>query len=315
MAKKVGIACHSDFLKHEPPGYHPERPERLKRIMGHLKEKDLLAELKEFDFQAADESWIAEIHTENYISRVKEMCQRGYPYLDYGDTYLTRESFEVARLAVGAALKAADLVMDGVLKRAFCCLRPPGHHAEPDRGMGFCLFNNVAVLARYLQKRHGIRKVAIIDWDVHHGNGTQRAFYTDPSVYYFSVHQFPHYPGTGGEEERGEGEGEGYTLNVPVAAGAGDKEYFQIFEEKFLPALEAFKPQILLISAGFDAHRDDPLSGIQLSDEAYSRMTDYLKEVSNKTAEGRILSLLEGGYNLEALPRSVEQHIRSLLED
>ncbi|HHM24106.1 MAG TPA: histone deacetylase, partial [Bacteroidetes bacterium] len=184
-----------------------------------------------------------------------------------------------------------------------------------ERGMGFCIFNNVAVLARYLQKRHGIERVAIVDWDVHHGNGTQEAFYEDPTVFYFSIHQFPHYPGSGSESERGAGPGEGFTLNVPLAAGAGDREYLDAFKEKLVPALEEFRPQFVLISAGFDAHRDDPLSGMQVTEKGFRQMTELVAGIANRHASGRIISMLEGGYNLEALPRSVEAHIRALLKD
>ncbi len=315
MAKRVGITCHSDFLKHEPPDYHPERPERVKRIMSHLREVDLLLKVREISFGPADEEWIAKVHSRTYIERVREMCQRGYPFLDFGDTYLTEHTFDVAKLAVGAGLGAADQIMAGEIDRCFCCVRPPGHHAEPERGMGFCIFNNVAVLARYLQKRHGIERVAIVDWDVHHGNGTQEAFYEDPTVFYFSIHQFPHYPGSGSESERGAGPGEGFTLNVPLAAGAGDREYLDAFKEKLVPALDEFRPQFVLISAGFDAHRDDPLSGMQVTEKGFRQMTELVAGIANRHASGRIISMLEGGYNLEALPRSVEAHIRALLKD
>ncbi len=314
MARKVGIACHSDFLKHEPPDYHPERPERIKRIMSYLREQDLLSSIRELEFAPADESWIAEIHTNSYIQRVREMCQRGYPYLDYGDTYINRHSFDVAKLAVGACLRAGDVVMSGELDRCFCCVRPPGHHAEKERGMGFCIFNNVAILARYLQKQHGVDRVAIIDWDVHHGNGTQEAFYSDPTVFYFSVHQFPHYPGSGSEDERGEGEGEGFTLNVPLSPGATDEDYVRIFNEKLVPALDEFKPGVILVSAGFDAHKEDPLAGMQLTEKGFAEMTAIVCDLANRHSKSRVISLLEGGYNLEALPRSVEAHIRTMLE-
>lgn len=314
MTRKVGITCHADFLKHEPPDYHPERPERVKRIMNHLREVDLLTRLKEISFSPAEESWIAEIHSPIYIDRVREMCLRNYPFLDFGDTYINEYSYDVAKLAVGATFGAADGILSGEVERCFCCVRPPGHHAERERGMGFCIFNNVAVLARYLQKKHGLQRIAIVDWDVHHGNGTQQAFYEDPTVFYLSVHQFPHYPGSGAENERGKGPGEGYTLNVPLDAGAGDAEYLAVFRDKLIPALETFKPEIILISAGFDAHRNDPLSGMQVTEEGFFEMTRLLAELADRHTAARMVSVLEGGYDLEALPKSVEAHIRAMLE-
>jgi len=195
----------------------------------------------------------------------------------------------------------------------FCAVRPPGHHAEANRAMGFCLLNNVAIAVRYAQKKHGLSRVLIVDWDVHHGNGTQHIFEDDPSVLFFSTHQFPHYPGTGRESERGRGAGEGYTINVPMEAGEGDDEYRAIFRKVLVPAAEEFKPELVIISAGFDAHKDDPLASMGLTEAGYAELTGIVAGIAKTYAQGRILSSLEGGYNLTALAASVDAHVRGLL--
>jgi len=196
---------------------------------------------------------------------------------------------------------------------AFCAVRPPGHHAERNRGMGFCLFNNVAIAARYFQKKHHLARVLIVDWDVHHGNGTQHAFDEDPSILFFSTHQYPHYPGTGSAEEQGRGQGEGMTINVPMTAGAGDDEYRTVFSKVLVPAADKFKPDVVIISAGFDAHQDDPLASMGLTEAGYADLTSIVAGIARQYSQGRILSSLEGGYNLQALSASVEQHILGLL--
>ncbi|MGH7473424.1 MAG: histone deacetylase family protein, partial [Candidatus Methylomirabilales bacterium] len=202
----------------------------------------------------------------------------------------------------------------GTVDNVFCAVRPPGHHAERARAMGFCLFNNVAITARYLQRRHGLGRVLIVDWDVHHGNGTQQAFYHDDSVLFFSTHQYPYYPGTGRATERGEGRGEGGTINVPMSPGQGDGEYREIFERVLVPAADTFRPEFVVISAGFDAHRDDPLAGMGLTEDGYAALTGIVAGIARRHSKGRILSCLEGGYNLKALAASVERHVMSLME-
>lgn len=223
--------------------------------------------------------------------------------LDEGDTHAVRESFEAALLAAGAVNTAIDAVLQSKVGAAFCAVRPPGHHAECDRAMGFCLFNNVAIGARYAQRMHRIERVAILDWDVHHGNGTQHIFEADPTVFYISLHQYPFYPGTGAREERGVGEGEGFTLNIPLPAGTGEARYLEAFRNEIVPALQDFKPELLIISAGFDAHRDDPLANMMLTESSYGKMTEQVMGIAP------IVSVLEGGYNLDALARSDEAHI------
>jgi acetoin utilization deacetylase AcuC-like enzyme len=237
--------------------------------------------------------------------------EQGYVYLD-ADTPMAPGSYRAALQAVGGTLAAIDAVMDGRVANAFCAVRPPGHHAEPSRAMGFCLFNNVAVGARYVQQRYGLARVLIVDWDVHHGNGTQAAFYNDPTVLYVSLHQYPWYPGTGSVEEVGTGPGEGYTLNLPMPAGGGDDEYLTAFDLRIRPVVRDFAPDFVLISAGFDAHRDDPLAMMAVTEVGYRTMTAFVKAWAADTARGRVVSCLEGGYNLSALADSVEIHVRTL---
>lgn len=256
--------------------------------------------------------WIAEIHLPNYMRVLKEKVPlTGRVYLD-PDTPVSPASLFAAEMAVSGVLTAIDRIMEGTLENAFCAIRPPGHHAKPDRAMGFCLYNNVAVGARYIQKKYQLKKILIIDWDVHHGNGTQDAFYDDPSVFYFSTHQFPSYPGTGRERERGTGAGEGFTFNVPLPAGSGDAALLAVFEKDLVALTQAFQPDFILVSAGFDAHRDDPLASLEVSDEGFERMTQIVQSLALTHCQGRMLSCLEGGYNLDALARSVKRHLSVL---
>ena len=215
---------------------------------------------------------------------------------------------------MGESLIAADAIMKEKITNAFCAIRPPGHHAEKNRALGFCLFNNIAITAKYLQQKHAIEKILIIDWDVHHGNGTQNAFYEDATVFYFSIHQSPHYPGTGLINETGIRKGERFTLNVPLTAGHGDEDYIEAFQSKLLPAANKFKPDFILISAGFDAHRDDPLAGMQLTETGFAKLTEIAADLADEFCNGKIISFLEGGYNLEKLAASVAAHIEILIK-
>ena len=229
------------------------------------------------------------------------------------DTSMSPGSLTAAYLAAGGALAAVDAIMSRQVDQAFCAVRPPGHHAESGRAMGFCLFNNVAIAARYVQKKHGLKRVLIVDWDVHHGNGTQHSFEDDPSVLFFSAHQYPHYPGTGRKSERGRGAGEGFTINVPMEAGEGGEEYREIFQKSLVPTADSFKPEFVIVSAGFDAHKDDPLGNMGLTEEGYADLTGIVAGIAKRHAGGRILSSLEGGYHLTALAASVDRHIQALL--
>lgn len=295
------------------PG-HPESPERLRAIVSHLKKRGVLERLVRIDPRPAPDEWIMQVHDRSYIESLKKLAPTsGYVSLD-PDTLMSPGSLPAAYLAVGGALAAADAIISGTIDRAFCAVRPPGHHAERNRAMGFCLFNNIAVAARYLQRHHRVGRILIVDWDVHHGNGTQHTFYDDPSVLFFSTHQYPHYPGTGRATERGQGRAEGFTVNVPLSAGQGDEEYRRVFEQVLVPAADAFQPDFVLISAGFDAHRDDPLAGMALTEDGYGTLTKIVAGIANRHSHGRILSCLEGGYNLTALAASVERHLLVLLE-
>lgn len=311
---RTGFVYHADYLEHDMGPGHPESPQRLRAIIARLEETGLLPGLIRIAPQLATDDWVTQIHTNSYVRALRTRApHQGYVSLD-PDTSMSPGSLNAAYLAAGGALTAVDAIMDKRVDNAFCAVRPPGHHAEADHAMGFCLINNVAVAARYFQKRYGLERIAIVDWDVHHGNGTQHAFYKDPSVFFFSTHQYPYYPGTGAVDERGEGKGEGFTLNVPLPAGMGDKEYLEIFNHLLRPSLKAYKPDAIIISAGFDAHRDDPLAGMNLTDEGYKALTRVVKEIAGEHAQGRVLSCLEGGYNLAALAASVEGHLRVLQE-
>jgi acetoin utilization deacetylase AcuC-like enzyme len=272
-----------------------------------------MAQLTRIEPRMAEDEWITRVHTAAYLASLKQHAPTtGRVPLD-PDTSMSPGSLTAAYLAAGGALAAVDAIMTKQVEHVFCAVRPPGHHAEANRAMGFCLLNNVAIAVRYAQKKHGLSRVLIVDWDVHHGNGTQHSFEDDPSVLFFSTHQFPHYPGTGRESERGRGAGEGYTINVPMEAGEGDDEYRAIFRKVLVPAAEEFKPELVIISAGFDAHKDDPLASMGLTEAGYAELTGIVAGIAKTYAQGRILSSLEGGYNLTALAASVDAHVRGLL--
>ncbi len=311
-ATRTGLVYDDIFLKHVSGDGHPERPERLTAIVRHLKEKGIYERLLLIKPRPASVDWISTVHDKKHVSRVKEACRGGGAVLDGGDTVVCADSYEVARMAVGGVLAAVDAVVAGKVRNAFCAVRPPGHHATKDQGMGFCIFNNVAIAARYVQKKYGLKKVMIVDWDVHHGNGTQEAFYEDPTVLYFGTHEHPLYPGTGSGDETGQGEGKGFTINMPLPAGTTDEKFIQVFEQVLKPAALRFKPDFVLISAGFDAHKDDPLGHMQMTEEGFAETTSIVTEIADQFCGGRVVSVLEGGYNLKALAQSVAAHISVL---
>jgi acetoin utilization deacetylase AcuC-like enzyme len=294
--------------EHETPPGHPERPARWDAAIRGLGETPLT----EVPSRDAAREELTLCHTPGYIDTARRDVEAGQKLLSTGDTDIGLRSWDVALRAVGTCLTGIDLVMDGRADNAFCIVRPPGHHATPDRGMGFCLFNNIAIAARYAQRKYGVERVLIADWDVHHGNGTQDIFYDDPSVFFFSTHQSPWYPGTGSERERGESEGDGATMNCPFPAGSGRDEILGAFREKLLPVMKDYRPDLVLISAGFDSRLNDPLGRFALSDDDFTELTWLLQEVADRHCNGRLMSVLEGGYSLDGLTRAVGAHARAL---
>ncbi len=309
----TGFLSSLHFREHLTGQGHPETPSRLDFIDRQIHRNPLFSPLIHLSPQPISDEWLFKVHPADYIRQLESSAPKeGLFYLD-PDTPVSPLSFQTARLAAGGICRAADEIMQNKIRNVFCAVRPPGHHAGISQAMGFCLINHAAITARYLQEKHHLERIAIIDWDVHHGNGTQEIFYEDPSVFYFSVHQFPFYPGTGSSRETGRGKGEGFTLNAPLDRGKGDREYFDLFENVLYPRLEIFKPQWIIISAGFDAHRDDPLGQMEISTEGFGRLTSIVKKTAEQFCSGRIVSILEGGYNLEALAESVEKHISELM--
>ena len=331
----TGFCSSARFADHQTTPRHPERPDRIRAVWralltaGMLEREDPwpdfqldLGPLRRSDHKLkdvgepkpVDDAALLTVHTPRHLAHVRRVCDAGGGVLDQGDTPVGRDSCAVARLAAGAVLRCCDAVAGAEVQRAFAAVRPPGHHAEPDRPMGFCLYSSIALAARHLQKVHGVGKVAIVDFDVHHGNGTQAAFEEDPTVLFISLHQDPRtlYPGSGHPWEKGTGRGEGFTLNVIFPPGADDEDYVHALEQQVLPELDAFRPEFLLVSAGFDAHADDPLAQVQLSEEGFELITRLLVESATRHCGGKLVSALEGGYNLRALGRSVVRHVNAM---
>jgi acetoin utilization deacetylase AcuC-like enzyme len=300
------------FLDHDT-GRHPEQPERLRQIMARLEASGLAAACVRPAWEAASRGRLEFVHERAHIDHIAALAERGGGHID-SDTLVSPASYDVAALAVGAACDAVRRVLSGEAKSALCLSRPPGHHAVPERAMGFCLFNNVAIAARAARDEHGVDRVLIVDWDVHHGNGTQDIFYADGRVGFLSIHRWPFYPGSGDADETGAGDGLGATVNLPVTFGTPRETY----RERFAIALEKLagriKPQLVLVSAGFDAHRADPIGSLGLEVEDYAELTRMVREVANIHAGGRIVSVLEGGYNPPVLAECVEAHLRGLME-
>jgi acetoin utilization deacetylase AcuC-like enzyme len=309
--KPTGLIRSKIYLKHNMGMYHPESPERLEVLYQML---DQLGSALNFDYvepRPASPEELAANHDPRYVDRI--MSTRGCEtvFLD-PDTSTCCDTWEASISAVGGLLCLVDGVIEGTIRNGFALVRPPGHHAENRRAMGFCIFNNIAIAAHYALTRHNLERVAIVDWDLHHGNGTQNSFYEDPRVLFVSTHQYPHYPGTGGIREIGHGPGEGYTVNVPLAAGAGDAEYIAVYDRLVYPLLESFQPQLILVSAGFDAHEKDPLGGMSLTEDGYEAMLKILMRSAWQTCSERLLLVLEGGYQLDALRNSVKRVLHCL---
>lgn len=309
----TALIHHPIYAKHDTGFGHPETPLRYEVVMNELREDaEFWTSLTEITPEKAGKGAVQAAHTPQHFKQVENAFAHGYDRLD-ADTVISMESFDASLFAAGGAVAGVDAVMQNEVSNAFVVVRPPGHHATAERAMGFCLFNNVAVAARHAQNKYKeIERVAIIDWDVHHGNGTQGIFYDDPSVHFFSMHQYPWYPGTGSRGETGHGRGLGATMNIPVKANTNAAEQSRMFEAAIEDIAKNFRPDIIFISAGFDAHLTDPLGQLRLEDDDYVAMTHVVKEWASEVCNGRIVSCLEGGYNLDTLGRTVKNHIAEL---
>jgi acetoin utilization deacetylase AcuC-like enzyme len=308
---RVALYDHPVFREHDAGEGHPERPERLGAVRRGLREAGLEERLVPLEPKPATPEQLLRVHSEPHLKRIAATRGRTVPF--DADTQASPRSYEAALLAAGAVVDAVERVLDGSLERAFCAVRPPGHHAERDRAMGFCLFNNVAVGAEHALAR-GLQRVAIIDWDVHHGNGTQHSFWKDPRVLYVSSHQFPFYPGTGGIDEMGEGPGLGFNVNLPMPAGLGDADYARVYAEVVLPICRSFDPELLIVSVGFDPHRDDPLAGMRLTDRGFGALARLCLAAAGDSARGRAVFVLEGGYDLDGIAQSSASVMEAMLE-
>ena len=308
---RTGYCLNDNHVGHTLSG-HPEHAGRLQRIQQHMQESGLTETLIRVPTSAATREQLRRVHSDEHIDHVHAMSYRE-GYLD-PDTYVRDGSWEAALHAAGGLITLVGEVAAGRLDNGFALVRPPGHHAEADRAMGFCLFNNVAVAARAAQVEHGLERVLIVDWDVHHGNGTQHIFYTDPTVMYFSTHQYPYYPGTGAKEERGAGPGEGTTVNVPFPGGVGDQDYILAFERLLAPLARRFRPDLILVSAGYDPHWRDPLAAMEVTLSGFDRLTEILLTLADELCNGRIVFTLEGGYDLDALAYGVTNTLFLLAE-
>ncbi|MFO1520155.1 MAG: histone deacetylase [bacterium] len=309
---RIALVQDPRYLDHLTGALHPERPERLKSIQKMLEESGLEKKAISIEPREATEEEIALVHTRELIDEVKATQHRDSTFLD-PDTHASRHSWEAAKLAAGGLLVALDELLSGKVEEAFAFPRPPGHHAERDHAMGFCLFNNVAIAAEVAIQKKGLKKVVILDFDVHHGNGTQHSFEERADVFYLSTHRYPFYPGTGSAREIGKGAGEGYTLNVPMSAGATDADYEEVFEEKIVPTVVQYRPDLLIVSAGFDAHRLDPLGGMEVSNRGYRMMAENIEIMRKKCGMIPALYALEGGYHLKGLSESVKEVVEVML--
>jgi len=303
------------FLKHDTGPHHPETPERLRAIAARLEKAGLTGKCTAGKWQPISEADVAKVHSPRMVAAAKQLAEHGGGHLD-ADTAVSPDSFAVALSAAGAAAAAVDAVLKGEEKNALCLVRPPGHHATPSHAMGFCLFNNVALAARHATGQHQLDRILIVDWDVHHGNGTQDIFYEAPDVVFLSIHRYGmgFYPGTGAKDETGSRKGLGHVINAPIRYGTSRQEYRAYFTSALEKAADKIKPELVLVSAGFDAHAQDPIGSLGLEVEDFATLTSQVLDVAKTHAQGRLVSCLEGGYNLDRLAESVQAHLEALLE-
>jgi len=314
VSRKTGIVKDRRYLRHSCGFAHPESPERLAVIYEMLENPLMSWKFTEIEPREASHQEIEAIHTPAYVEFVAGTAGKRSVYLD-PDTSTNADSYETAKLAVGGLCNAIDAVMDGDVDNAFAFVRPPGHHAEKDTAAGFCIFNNVAIGAMHAMSKYKLKRILIVDWDLHHGNGTQHSFYSDPRVLYFSTHQYPYYPGTGSLQEIGRGQGEYYTVNIPLSTGHGDGSYIKIFRKILKPLALEFNPELVLLSAGFDTYFQDPLGGMQVTPDGYAAMTRVLLNIADACCHGRLVAVLEGGYHLTGLMRSVKAVLQEMLDE
>ncbi len=311
---KFAIALDDAFTRHQTPPGHPERPDRILSIASNLRAWERFSELQLVEPSPAQEGWLQAVHSPKHIQKVRATAGRPHSQLD-PDTHTGPESWQTALLAAGSTVHLLEMVLSREASSGFALVRPPGHHAESRRIMGFCLFNNIAVAAQWAIRQQGLKRVAVVDFDVHHGNGTQEIFEERPDVLYLSTHQHPLYPGTGMWEEQGVGKGKSATVNFPIGPGKGNGFYLSLFDEFAIPILARFHPQAILVSAGYDAHRDDPLANMNLDEAGFGELAARLNRLARETCGGRILYVLEGGYNLQALSSSVRRTIEVTLDE
>jgi len=312
--KNTGLVYDDIYLKHDTGPGHPERAARLTAILDRLDQEGLVEQLERITPVETEMPWVQAVHTQSYIQTAERDISSGLRQLSTGDTAVCKDSYRVALCAVGGVIAAVDAIFSGVVRNAFCAVRPPGHHAETNAGMGFCIFNNAAIATRYAQRTCGIGKVLIVDWDIHHGNGTQEVFYQDGSIFYCSTHMNGIYPmpltGKGYAEETGSGPGTGANLNIPLPAGSGDRELLSVFNDKIVPAARKFKPELVIISAGFDSRQDDPIGAFEVSDDGFAKLTEIVMDLVDQQ---RVLSVLEGGYNVTGLASAVAAHVKTMI--
>lgn len=307
---KTGIVKDKRYMEHDMGPFHVETPQRIESIYRMIDEK-IKFSLSVIEPRFATEEELSLIHTSSHVNLVKSTAGKEHVQLD-PDTSTSAKSWDVARLAAGGVLRAVDLIMEGKIQNGFALVRPPGHHAEASRAMGFCLFNNIAIGAAHLLEKHGLKRILVVDWDLHHGNGTQHSFFDSDKVLYFSTHQYPHYPGTGHWNEVGDGQGEGFTVNVPLRPGKTDGDYLSIFQKILRPITSEYKPEFILVSAGFDIYEGDPLGGMEITKQGFAALAAELLDLAARFSQKRILCALEGGYNLQGLQDGVEHVLYQL---